>query len=105
MWTINIGLAVPGQYEPMPFGVAYSAMIRAVGHAPCNLTQAQSNTEPTLVARFSQPARANLGDVYKLAEELGQDCIAVLDYDGTGYLVGPRAKEWGEFNPAYFHTV
>lgn len=105
MWTINIGLAVPGQDEPIPFDVAYRAMIRAVGHAPCNLTQAQSSTEPTLVAKFSQPARANLGDVYKLAEELGQDCIAVLDYDGRGSLVGPYHEAWGEFNPAYFHTI
>lgn len=48
--------------------------------------------------------------VFAVAERLGQDCIAVLYVgddgftgDGeTGELIGPRAAEWGAFNPEFF---
>jgi len=39
-----------------------------------------------------------------LAAMLEQDCIGVLDADsGAGVLVGPKASEWGSFNPAFFN--
>ena len=38
-----------------------------------------------------------------LCEQLQQDAIAAFDtVEGTGRVVGPRASEWGEFNPDYF---
>ena len=37
-----------------------------------------------------------------ISEKLGQDCIAMVDEDGVGELVGPRASGWGDFNPAFF---
>lgn len=50
--------------------------------------------------------------VYKLSEDLGQDCIAFrgdVSFEGTDWpvrayeeLVGPRAEEWGEFDPTFF---
>ena len=48
--------------------------------------------------------------VFTVAERLQQDCIAVLyvGEDGftgdgeTGELIGPRAAEWGAFDPQYF---
>ena len=51
--------------------------------------------------------------VYGLSESLGEDCIAfrgVASYDDLGEdkfhireaLVGPRAGEWGVFDPKYF---
>lgn len=44
-----------------------------------------------------------LGLAYYLAIFLGQDCVALLTYDGTsGYLVGPNAAKWGAFNPEFF---
>ena len=54
-----------------------------------------------------------IGSVYRLSEALEQDCIAfrgVVAFDGDEdgpfrtheALVGPKAEEWGEFDPTYF---
>lgn len=46
--------------------------------------------------------------IHNVSTALDQDCIAVGYYyyrDGatfTGTLVGPRAEDWGKFNPAFF---
>ena len=42
--------------------------------------------------------------IASLAAMLEQDCIGVLDADtGAGVLVGPKAADWGDFNPEYFN--
>lgn len=43
--------------------------------------------------------------VNRLAHALAQDCIAVKDAGGHGFLVGPFASHWGDFNPEYFHDL
>lgn len=58
--------------------------------------------EPCLWARVDANRFAIAPKVYAMAARLCQDCIAVLDEKGKGALVGPRARAWGEFNPAYF---
>lgn len=73
-----------------------------------------SDTEPTLVAAVNifDPF---FGDaVAQLCEELGQDAIAVwfprpvatngrIDWSKSpGQLFGPKAAEWGPFNPEFF---
>lgn len=61
--------------------------------------------EPTLVVSLSGrfAAGALRGAVYALAEENEQDCIAVFEPEtGRGVLVGPKAADWGEFNPDFF---
>ena len=69
------------------------------------------SSEPTLVVRVRLPVelveRGILDEaVHGLAVSLEQDCIAVYHVDGphtgTGELIGPRAAEWGEFNPEFF---
>ncbi len=41
--------------------------------------------------------------IYQIAEKFDQDCIAVRCGSGErGWLVGPRAHEWGEFDPTKF---
>lgn len=60
----------------------------------------ESATEPTVVAEVLGIDR--LAAEY-ISERLAQDCIAVLTADG-GYLAGPKAAEWGPFDPAYFLT-
>lgn len=39
--------------------------------------------------------------LYNLCHTLRQDCIAAL-INGEGFLVGPYADAWGEFNADYF---
>ena len=42
--------------------------------------------------------------IASLAAMLEQDCIGVLNTDtGAGVLVGPKAADWGDFNPEYFN--
>ena len=66
----------------------------------------ESDTEPTLVAEVISP-NANpflaLQLLRRVADELDQDCIAVYrELTGGGALIGPRAAEWGPFNPEFF---
>lgn len=46
-----------------------------------------------------------IDDAYAFCEVRHQDCIAVkmrfVDHESAS-LFGPKADEWGEFNPAYF---
>lgn len=52
-----------------------------------------------MVSGFVFPLRDE--EVYRIAERLGQDCIAVRDRRG-GRLIGPRAAAWGPFDPSRF---
>jgi len=45
-----------------------------------------------------------LDALYALCQRFGQDCAGVRYFNGTGELVGPRAAQWGAFNPEYFIT-
>lgn len=58
----------------------------------------------TIVAKMDVSGiREAFGIAYFLAVTLGQDCVAMQAYDGAcGYLVGPNAAKWGEFNPKFF---
>lgn len=71
-------------------------------------TVVQSDTEPTLVVMVTSingPA-FTLANLRQLAIDLGQDCIAVYRPQvGRGALIGPKAAEWGPFNPQYFFLL
>ena len=55
---------------------------------------------PRLVARIKGWDTAG---VYDLAEQMDQDCIAVLDVaTGVGSLIGPRIQGYGTFDLARF---
>lgn len=108
MYTINVGLMTSeradGGRVPIPYGIAKRAVWRRAAVPKVHFKLVTEGVEePTLVAVI--PGRMGWDQMMGLAFDLQQDCVAVLDYDGKGYLVGPRAKEWGEFNPAYFHTM
>ena len=66
----------------------------------------ESDTEPTLVAEVTSLNSSPfifLQRLRRVAEELDQDCIAVYrELTGAGSLIGPRAAEWGPFNPEFF---
>ena len=114
--TLNIGLEVSHNY--LPLGVAgmqlqykhvRNCVEKALGKYSC-IGIARSNTEKTVVVQYSvTDVQALLSELYALAHELGQDCIAysVQDSDGNvlgGALVGKYAHEWnyGFFDAEHF---
>ena len=112
--TLNIGLNVSKNY--LPEGVAEmhlqyehvtGLLARTLG-TPIQIGLALSTTEKTVVAQYSNVELA-LRNLYWIARDLQQDCIAysVQDDDGVplgGALVGKYAHEWnyGIFNEEYF---
>ena len=80
--------------------------LRAYGFSILREALLESDTEPTLVAEVATgfaTALTVLQLLYRVAEELEQDCIAgYRERTLGGALVGPRADAWGSFNPEYF---
>lgn len=65
----------------------------------------ESDTEPTPVIGVDAPPRiagSAARNPRQTAVDLGQDCIAVWHPATGGNLLGPKAAEWGTFNPALF---
>ena len=65
-----------------------------------------SDTEATAVVRLScmpEVIAAAMAAAYGIAEDLGQDCIAIYNpLIAVGQLIGPRADKWGMFDPSCF---
>ena len=62
----------------------------------------ESDTEPTLVIEVS-PDPCGQMDFRQVAVDLRQDCIAVYaPVTNRGMLAGPKAAEWGAFDPTKF---
>ncbi|UIS25315.1 hypothetical protein [Erythrobacter phage vB_EliS-L02] len=97
---INIGLhSNRGGIIPVTRALS---QIRRLGGRVVRYTVAESDSEPTLVAELSDGLA---GDALEaLSETLEQDCVAYVDSLG-GALYGPKAADWGPFNPAYFLTM
>lgn len=99
--TLNVGLSTAevegsGQITPQRVREALEQM----GVPVENLTVHESDTEPTAVVELGRaltPMEAN-----HLSVELKQEAIAQRNADGTGELFGPKAQEWGPYNPSYF---
>ena len=112
--TLNIGLDVSNNYLPegvagmqLQYEYVKEQLEKALGK-PMQIGVAQSATEQTIVVEYKR-VEAVLYNLYRLAQELQQDCIAysIKDDDGVtvgGALVGKYAHEWnyGLFNEAYF---
>ena len=113
--TLNIGLNVSKNY--LPEGVAgmqlqyehvKGLLARTLGTPIC-IGLALSATEKTVVVQYAN-VELVLRNLYWIARDLQQDCIAYMIQDGVtvlgGALVGKYAHEWnyGIFNKEYFHT-
>lgn len=94
-----------GHLQPcQPYGIDYG------NHVLPNVSwrTVQVGAEMTLVVKFEAVARDIIGQVFYLAEELKQDCIAVWIHNdtngGIGQLIGRYNYVWsgGYFNPDYF---
>ena len=101
--TLNIGLnsaggAIPAEQARQALAANEFLIVRDA--------VLESDTEPTLVAEVISPDTSPiilLQLLHQVAEELEQDCIAVYrERTRGGALIGPRAAEWGPFNPEYF---
>lgn len=104
---LNIGLARPDGGHSDASTVLRTLRARGFHHTDAKLHV--SNTEETVVAKLEStdaPIRQVRQQLYYVANDLGQDCIAVLFDDAAGEpegaLIGPRAAAWGEFDPAQF---
>jgi hypothetical protein len=107
---LNVGLARKGQ----PDLSVVDVLLALEGHGVTVFRHVvhQSATEATVVAAVELPrapderhaaAHGDLGAIYRSAQQLDQDCIAVYDESiKQGILVGPKAAQWGDFNPTYF---
>lgn len=112
--TLNIGLEVSNNY--LPKGVAgmqlqykhVEAYLEKTLGKPSYIGLAKSATEETVVVQYTD-VQAVLSELFSLAYEFGQDCIAysIQDDDANvlgGALVGKYAHEWncGIFSEEYF---
>jgi hypothetical protein len=113
-YLLNIGLNIPGTDKTLPAATALALVQTHVGRTDTIASSAvhASDTEPTLVLLVDgwPPYTSTLDAI---AAGLLQDCVAYckarVDADGnveplisTGELVGPKADDWGPFNPAFF---
>lgn len=106
MFKFNIGSAVNGQDKAL----SREAVLQALWHNGFTdaeiIKEAMSETETTYVIeayKYRDWHDEGIGAaVYAVCEALQQDAIAYT-VDGTGYLVGPKAEDWGGlFIPEYF---
>lgn len=108
--VLNIGLARnDGQPNHTQLDVINELTRSGLPVQVCTIVQ--SNTEPTAVVRLQRSgvlrhsASSLRHTLHLVSCFLHQDCIAMYSASvaGTdGHLVGPKAKEWGEFNRAFF---
>ncbi|QYD70119.1 hypothetical protein KZJ38_07365 [Paraburkholderia edwinii] len=65
-------------------------------------------TERTLIAevKYTRNEAYLPTAVYHLSQDLAQDCIAIANQSDNGVIsgaiYGPKAAEWGEFDPRFF---
>lgn len=102
-FTLNIGLnSSKGAIKPAKALLAVQLNNLVVVNSAVHT----SDTEPTLVVQVEtlhKNPRWFLTSIERLAVELHQDCIAVYRPElGGGALIGPKAAEWGAFDPKQF---
>ena len=112
--TLNIGLDVSKNYLPegaagmqLQYEYVKERLEKALGK-PMQILVAQSATAQTVVVQYKR-VESVLHNLYWIAHDLKQDCIAysIQDDDANvlgGALVGKYAHEWsfGIFNEGYF---
>lgn len=97
---LNIGLA-RNQQADLTVAQALEALTTA-GFTCHEHTVHTSDSETTVVTRAAR-GRNVRANVYHLSILLEQDCIAIYNpRTQLGELAGPRAADWGDFNPEFF---
>lgn len=105
--TLNIGQAIPDGGFNSTGLVLFSLNMHGFTVVRYReiVADHDKGTEPTIVAVVEprDTGTAITARIESLSRVLSQDCIAVRNAAGDGVLIGPKAAEWGEFNPEYFH--
>lgn len=97
---LNIGLDTSAAGDGAPLSVdQVREALAAVGVKAEAIDVQQSASEPTAIVRIAQPLTAEQGDAVSRA--LKQEAIAQRRGE-EGDLFGPKAEEWGPYNPDYF---
>ena len=112
---LNIGLDIPGATNTPAsretLAMRAVAYLTAAAYTNVSVRRYESSyeqngaqvTEAGMAVRLTADRPVDWM-IASLAEMLEQDCIGVLDVDtGAGALVGPKAADWGAFNPAFFN--
>lgn len=100
MILLNVGLHTKTG-APLDWGTVIASVLKE-GVRVIRCTEKQSASEPTLVIEINRPLSDN--EAYWVSVALGQEAIAQQTADGEGQLYGPKAEEWGPFNPDFFLT-
>lgn len=102
--VINIGLNVGKTDVRIPEETVRSMLaVLQVRVKASRIDEPQDGSEATFIASVDQMTR-DKADI--LADVLHQDCIAVWWKEREqGELIGPRAADWGTFDPAYFKLI
>lgn len=101
---LNIGHNVPG--GKLDHGTICGAVARRLCWLEAKVIPGIREDTSVFVVACPPPHMPQLvGEVYLLAIECQQDCIAIRFEDGSGMLVGPHAGHWGQFDPASFKGV
>ena len=101
MQTINIGLDNPVTGKQNTVDQTIAVAIRYL-KGITNIAVVKDRGEVTLVVTYFEA----VGSLTVLCAELDQDCVAVYGHDiGRGALIGPKASEWGEFDPEQFKFI
>lgn len=103
MIKFNIGSAVNGVDRTITPWQAMAALWEHGFEGDTRVKIERSNTETTYVIEIEATGcPSHEAAVYAVCEALQQDAIAYKVGD-TGYLVGPKAEDWGGlFIPDYF---
>ena len=101
MAVINVGLNVgpTPTWSIADVVIAISLSVH-IDNTIISVTQYCSDTENTAVVVLRDALTEK--EANELCYVLHQECIAQLAPIYGGQLLGPKAAEWGEFNPEYF---
>ena len=116
-FALNIGTRTSQQYGlPTDLSIGRAArVLQDYGFDLFSYHRVPGQSEDTMVLHVEDAWRGHTLDMrfYTVAENLYQDCIAVVPLvpttDGSfgprwdeGELIGPYASEWGQFDRAFF---
>ncbi len=98
--VVNVGLNVGDKANALSV-TDVKAAVSQLGVEPVDVSVHRSATENTAVVSLSRPLTDV--EIHRLAELTKQEAVAQWD-GSTGSLQGPKATNWGSFNPDFFLT-